>query len=146
MLLEITEKIVGENAFEQKKKKPGLNLTLGLGGNRRSNYWAQVYKWVPGTYCRGQHYDGPASLPGGVAILPGMLHAKETGISCRRLGLLYLERVVLSAHSRSFSKRIPHPELLSSLSRISFLSKSHIPCPLNFSQSHFPGSSQIPYP
>ena len=87
MLLEITAKIVGENAFEQKKKKPGLNLTLGLGGNRRSNYWAQVYKWVPGTYCRGQHYDGPASLPGGVAILPGMLHAKETGISCRRLGL-----------------------------------------------------------
>ena len=29
MLLEITEKIVGENAFEQKKKKPGLNL-IGL--------------------------------------------------------------------------------------------------------------------
>ena len=29
MLLEITEKIVRENAFEQKKKKPGLNLTLG---------------------------------------------------------------------------------------------------------------------
>ena len=29
MLLEITEKIIGENAFEQKKKKPWLNLTLG---------------------------------------------------------------------------------------------------------------------
>ena len=29
MLLEITEKIVGENAFEQNKNKPGLNLTLG---------------------------------------------------------------------------------------------------------------------
>ena len=29
MLLEITEKIVGENAFEQKKKNPRLNLTLG---------------------------------------------------------------------------------------------------------------------
>ena len=29
MLLEITEKIIRENAFEQKKKKPGLNLTLG---------------------------------------------------------------------------------------------------------------------
>ena len=29
MLLNITEKIIRENAFEQKKKKPGLNLTLG---------------------------------------------------------------------------------------------------------------------
>ena len=29
MLLEITEKIIRENAFEQKKKKPRLNLTLG---------------------------------------------------------------------------------------------------------------------
>ena len=29
MLLKITVKIIRENAFEQKKKKPGLNLTLG---------------------------------------------------------------------------------------------------------------------
>ena len=29
MLLETAEKIVGENAFEQKKKNPRLNLTLG---------------------------------------------------------------------------------------------------------------------
>ena len=29
MLLEITEKIIGENAFEQKKKNLRLNLTLG---------------------------------------------------------------------------------------------------------------------
>ena len=29
MLLKIAEKIFRENAFEQKKKKPGLNLTLG---------------------------------------------------------------------------------------------------------------------
>ena len=29
MLLEITEEIVGENAFEQKKKNPRLNLTRG---------------------------------------------------------------------------------------------------------------------
>ena len=29
MLLNITEKIVRENTFEQKKKKPGLNLVLG---------------------------------------------------------------------------------------------------------------------
>ena len=28
MLLEMTEKFIRENAFEQKKKKPGLNLTL----------------------------------------------------------------------------------------------------------------------
>ena len=29
MLLKITEKIILENVFEQKKKKPGFNLTLG---------------------------------------------------------------------------------------------------------------------
>ena len=29
MLLKITEEIIRENAFERKKKKPGLNLTLG---------------------------------------------------------------------------------------------------------------------
>ena len=29
MLLKLTEKIIRENAFEQKKKKPGLSLTLG---------------------------------------------------------------------------------------------------------------------
>ena len=29
MLLKITEKTIRENAFEQKKKKPALNLTLG---------------------------------------------------------------------------------------------------------------------
>ena len=29
MLLKITEEIIQENAFEQKKQKPGLNLTLG---------------------------------------------------------------------------------------------------------------------
>ena len=29
MLLKITEKIIRENAFERKKEKPGLNLTLG---------------------------------------------------------------------------------------------------------------------
>ena len=28
MLFKITEKIIRENAFEQKKNKPGLNLTL----------------------------------------------------------------------------------------------------------------------
>ena len=29
MVLKITEKIIRKIAFEQKKKKPGLNLTLG---------------------------------------------------------------------------------------------------------------------
>ena len=29
MLLKITGKIIQKNAFEQKKKKPRLNLTLG---------------------------------------------------------------------------------------------------------------------
>ena len=29
MLFKITEKIIRGNAFEQKKNKPGLNLTLG---------------------------------------------------------------------------------------------------------------------
>ena len=29
MLLKMIGKIIRENAFEQKKKKPGLNLTLG---------------------------------------------------------------------------------------------------------------------
>ena len=28
MLLKLTEKIIRKNTFEQKKKKPGLNLTL----------------------------------------------------------------------------------------------------------------------
>ena len=30
MLLKTTDKIIRENAFEQNKKKPGLNLTLDL--------------------------------------------------------------------------------------------------------------------
>ena len=29
MLLKITEKIIWENAFEQKKKEPGLKWTIG---------------------------------------------------------------------------------------------------------------------
>ena len=39
--------------------------------------FTQVYKWVPATYCWW----------GVVAILLGMLYAKETGIRCDRLGL-----------------------------------------------------------
>ena len=47
MLLKITEKIIQENVFEQKKKKPGLNLTLGqaLIGLRTTGPW-----W-PALYC-----------------------------------------------------------------------------------------------
>ena len=37
----MTQKIIRENAFELKKKKPGLNLTPGLSANRPSNNWAQ---------------------------------------------------------------------------------------------------------
>ena len=42
-------------------------------------------------------------------------------------------------NSRSFSTRIPHPEVLPSLCRISHS------CP-NFGESRFPGSSQVPHP
>ena len=45
----------------------------------------EVYKWVPATYCWGvtlRWTSIPAS--GGVAILLGMLHAKETRISSSR--------------------------------------------------------------
>jgi len=38
MLLEIREKIIGENSFEQKKKKPGLSA------NQPLNNWALVFK------------------------------------------------------------------------------------------------------
>ena len=39
MLLEMTEKIIGESAFEQKKRKPRLNLTLG---------WVLIALWTTG--------------------------------------------------------------------------------------------------
>ena len=44
MLLNITEKIVRENAFEQKKTKPGLNLIPGLSANHPLNNWALLDK------------------------------------------------------------------------------------------------------
>ena len=45
MLLKITEKNTRENTFEQKKKKPGLNLTLGyaLIGLRTTEPRAKMY-------------------------------------------------------------------------------------------------------
>ena len=48
----------------------------------------QVYKWVPVTYCWGVTLRW-TSIPskGEVAILLGMFHAKETGISSGHLGL-----------------------------------------------------------
>ena len=43
MLFKIREKITHENAFEQKKKNPGLNLTLAKYYSKRpSNNWALV--------------------------------------------------------------------------------------------------------
>ena len=44
MFLKTTEKSIQENSFEQKKKKPGLNLPLGA--NRPSNNWAQGFQEV----------------------------------------------------------------------------------------------------
>ena len=35
------EKIIRENAFEQKRKKPGLKFNPGLSANRPSNKWAR---------------------------------------------------------------------------------------------------------
>ena len=52
--------------------------------------FTQVYKWIPVTYCWGVtlHWTSIASRGGGgVAILLGMLHYKETAISSGRLGL-----------------------------------------------------------
>ena len=48
MLLEITEKIILENAFEQKKKKSGFNLTLGsaLIGLPTTDPWLHWLYWL----------------------------------------------------------------------------------------------------
>ena len=37
------EKMMRENAFEQKKKKPGLKFTARVSANRLSNSWAPVF-------------------------------------------------------------------------------------------------------
>ena len=44
MLLKITEKIIQENAFEQKKKtkESWVKLNPGLSANRPSNNWVQA--------------------------------------------------------------------------------------------------------
>ena len=52
--------------------------------------FTQVYKWVPEVYCRGGggvtlQWTSILSRQGGVAILLGMLHAKETRISSSHL-------------------------------------------------------------
>ena len=41
MLLKITEKIIQENAFEQKKKRPRFEFNPGLSSNWPSKKWAQ---------------------------------------------------------------------------------------------------------
>jgi len=51
--------------------------------------FTQVYKWVPEIYCWGGgvtlQWTSILSRQGGVTILLGMLHAKETRISSSRL-------------------------------------------------------------
>ena len=50
--------------------------------------FTQVYKWVPATYCWGVTLWWTSILSRGVvAILLGLLHAMETGISFGRVGL-----------------------------------------------------------
>ena len=55
----------------------------------KADLFTQLYKWVPAIYCWGVTLRWTC-IPsqGGVAILLGMLHAKETGISSVHLGLL----------------------------------------------------------
>ena len=43
MILKITEKFFGENAFQQKKKKPRVKFNPALSANRPSNNWAQNF-------------------------------------------------------------------------------------------------------
>ena len=45
MLLEITEKIVRENAFEQKERESWVKFNPGLSANPPSNNWAQFYRF-----------------------------------------------------------------------------------------------------
>jgi len=43
--LKIAQKIIRENAFEDKKKKPRL-FNPGLSANQPSNNWALVYMYI----------------------------------------------------------------------------------------------------
>ena len=49
--------------------------------------FAQVYKWVPASYCWGITLRWTTSRPGGRSNTPRHASAKETGISFGRLGL-----------------------------------------------------------
>ena len=71
------------------------------------SFFTQVYKWVPVTYYPGTGERGwgevgcnPAMdwcpVQGGVAILLGILHAKETRISCGCLGLWLMRAFTFS--------------------------------------------------
>ena len=55
MLLKITENIIRENAFEQKKR--GLNLILRLSANRPSNNWVQERSAHIRTYARAYRWN-----------------------------------------------------------------------------------------
>ena len=52
-------------------------------------FFTQVYKWVLAIYCWGVSLQIMDKHPiqGGVAILLGMIHAKEIGTSSHRFGL-----------------------------------------------------------
>ena len=61
--------------------------------------FTQVYKWVQVIYCWGKPAMDKHPIQGGVAILLGMIHAKETGISSGRLGL-YLTQSGTNAENK----------------------------------------------
>ena len=59
--LKKVEKIIWENAFEQKKKKPRLNLNHGrVNANRPSNNWAQGLKNLTSPICKTGKKKSPA--------------------------------------------------------------------------------------
>ena len=85
----------------------------------KADLFTQLYKWVPAIYCWGVTLRW-TFIPsqGGVAILLGMLHAKETGISSVHLGahvhlnlffslqIMYLEAVVGKCKSDCTDKEV----------------------------------------
>ena len=61
--LKKVEKIIWENTFEQKKKKPGLKLNPGrASANRPSNNWAQGLKNLTSPVCKTPKKKSPAFL------------------------------------------------------------------------------------
>ena len=83
MFLKITEKIIWENDFEQKKKKPELNLTLGyaLIGLRTTGPRAQLFKRT-------------ISANPGLDCNPGVFFFCSTEF-CRIIFLFFLEHSII---------------------------------------------------